>query len=95
MAKTKFEITVEEKCNEERTEQGVFVVVLDADGKLLPNGSSSFADTYAINGRDVSKVYVYVCDFAEYMDDIKGHRNEADFQKILEERALYKKEIVF
>lgn len=95
VVKTKFEITVEEKCNEERTEQGVFVVVLDADGKLLPNGSSSFADTYAINGRDVSKVYVYVCDFAEYMDDIKGHRNDADFQKILEERALYKKEIVF
>lgn len=95
VVKTKFEITVEEKCDAERTEQGVFMVVLDADGQLLPSGSSSFADTYAINGRDVSKVYVYVCDFAEYMDDIKGHRNDADFQKILEERALYKKEIVF
>lgn len=95
VVKTKFEITVEEKCDAERTEQGVFMVVLDADGQLLPSGSSSFADTYAINGRDVSKVYVYVCDFGEYMDDIKGHRNDADFQKILEERALYKKEIVF
>lgn len=95
VVKTKFEITVEEKCSEERTESGVFMVVLDADGKLLPNGSSSFADTYAINGRDVSRVYVYVCDFAEYMDDIKGHRNDANFKEILEERALYGKEIVF
>ncbi len=95
IVKTKFEITVEEKCSEERAESGVFMVVLDADGKLLPNGSSSFADTYAINGRDVSRVYVYVCDFAEYMDDIKGHRNDDNFKEILEERALYGKEIVF
>ncbi len=95
ITKTKFEITVEEKCNEERAEKGVFVVVLDADGQLLPNGSSSYADTYAINGRDVSKVYVYVCDYVEYMDDIKGYRNDTDFKKILDERALYRKEISF
>lgn len=95
VVKTKFEITVEEKCNEERAEKGVFLVVLDADGALLPYGSSSFADTYAINGRDVSKVYVYVCDYTEYMDDIKGHRNDSNFKEILEERALYGKEIVF
>lgn len=95
VVKTRFEVTVEEKCSEERTESGVFLVVLDADGQLLPSGSSSFADTYAINGRDVSKVYVYVCDYAEYMDDIKGHRNDADFKSILEERALYGKEIIF
>ena len=95
VVKTKFEITVEEKCSEERTARGVFLVVLDADGKLLPHGGSSFADTYAINGRDVSRVYVYVCDFAEYMDDIKGHGNDAGFKEILEKRALYGKEIVF
>lgn len=95
VVKTKFEITVEEKCSEERTASGVFLVVLDADGKLLPHGGSSFADTYAINGRDVSRVYVYVCDYVEYMDDIKGHWNDADFKEILEKRALYGKEIVF
>lgn len=95
VVKTKFEITVEEKCSDERAASGVFLVVLDADGQLLPNGSSSFADTYAINGRDVSKVSVYVCDYIEYMDDIKGHRNDADFKEILDERALYSKEILF
>lgn len=95
IVKTRFEITVEEKCSEERTRSGVFMVVLDADGEMLPYGGSSYADTYAINGRDVSKVYVYVCDYVEYMDDIKGHRKDADFKQILEERALYGKEIVF
>ena len=95
VVKTKFEITVEEKCSEERSQSGVFAVVLDADGKMLPSGSSSYADTYAINGRDISKVYVYVCDYVEYMDEIKGHRDDAEFQDLLDEKALYSKEIVF
>ena len=68
---------------------------LDGDGKPLPYGSSAYANTYAIYGRNVSKIYVYVCDYTEYMDDIKGYRNDADFKKILEEKALYAKEIVF
>lgn len=95
VVKTKFEITVEEKCSEERTKSGVFLVVLDADGKILPYGSSSNAQTYAINGRNVSKIFVYACDYVEYMDEIKAHRNEANFQQILQQRALYEKEIVF
>lgn len=95
IVKTKFEITVEEKCNEKRAASGVFVVVLDAKGQALPNGSSSFADTYAINDRDVSKVYVYVCDYTEYMDEIKAYRNDGNFKEILEKKALYEKEIVF
>lgn len=95
VVKTKFEITVEEKCSEQREADGVFLVVLDAEGRLLPSGSSSYADTYAIHGRDVSKIFVYVCDYVEYMDEIKGHQTEDAFQKILEERALYKKEIAF
>ncbi|NBI02283.1 DUF4179 domain-containing protein [bacterium C-53] len=95
VVKTKFEITVQEKCSEERAQKGVFLTVLDADGRVLPYGSSQFCDTYAINGRDVSKVFVYVCDYIEYMDEIKGHRNDADYQRILEQRSLYWKEVVF
>ena len=95
VVRTQFEITVEEKCNEERAQSGVFMVVLDAQGKLLPSGSSSYADTYAVGGRDVSRVYVYVCDYTEYMDELKGYRDSADFKEILEERALYGKEIIF
>ena len=95
VSKTKFEITVEEKCSKKRAESGVFTVVLDADGKMLPYGNSSSANTYAINGRDVSEVYVYVCDYIEYMDEIKGDRSSENFKQILEKRALYSKKIVF
>lgn len=92
--KTKFEITVEKKCSEERMQQGVLMIVLDADGRQLPNGSGTYR-TYAIQDRDVSKIYVYICDYLEYVDDIQVYRNDADFQQILEKRALYWKEIVF
>ena len=94
VVKTKFEITVEKKCSEERMQSGVILVVLDADGNLLPWGSSVYR-TYAINGRDVSKIYVYVCDYTEYMEYLNEYRNDADFKQILDKRALYGKEIVF
>lgn len=94
VAKTKFEITVEKKCSEERLQSGVFLIVLDAEGKELQMGSSIYM-TYAVNGRDVSKIYVYICDYTEYVNDIMEYRNDADFQQILENRALYGKEIVF
>lgn len=95
VVKTKFEITVQEKCSKERTEKGVFPVVLDAQGKMLSYGSSQYCNTFATDGMDVSKVYVYICDYEEYMDEIKRYRNDADYQAILEERALYGKEINF
>ena len=94
VVKTKFEITVEKKCSEERLQSGVFLIVLDAEGKELQMGSSTYM-TYAVNGRDVSKIYVYICDYTEYVNDIMEYKNDADFQQILENRALYGKEIVF
>ena len=34
VVKTKFEITVEKKCSEERMQSGVILVVLDVDGNI-------------------------------------------------------------
>jgi len=95
VSKTLFEITVEMNCSEERLQQGVHVVALDADGKLLPYGSSSWTTTFAIGDRDVSKIYVYVCDEQEYLDELRGYRESENFRQILDERALYSKEIEF
>lgn len=69
-------------------------VALDADGNMIENGSTN-AYELAIAGHDISKVYIYICDFDEYMDEIKGYRNPANnlgrsFQEVLEERALFK-----
>lgn len=95
VSKSGFEVVVEEKNTEERWAQGTFVVVLDAEGKLLPYGSSSYANTFAIDGRDVSKVYVYVCDFSEYLDELKQYRETDTFKEVLDQNALYSKVIEF
>lgn len=71
-----------------------FAVALDADGNKLESGSSN-AYELAIAGHDISKVYIYICDYNEYMDKIKGYGipgNHLDksFQDVLEEHALFK-----
>ena len=70
----------------------VYGVVLDADGKVLECGSGNTTEL-AVSGHDISKVYVYVCDETEYLDSLKGYAVSENFQEILEEKALFKKEI--
>ena len=67
----------------------VYGVVLDADGKLLENGSENTTEL-AVVGHDISAVYVYVCDAWEYFDSLKSQAGSEDFQEILEKRALFK-----
>ena len=100
VTKTPFELTVEDGRNDDYA-----TVVLDADGDILPDGSvSGSANVYAIQDRDVSKVDVYICDYLEYMDELKGYYWSEDyeenkktktFKELLDERALYHREITF
>lgn len=46
-------------------------VAFDKDGKWLQNGSTNFYEL-AIQGHDISVITVYVCDYDEYMDELKG-----------------------
>lgn len=75
---------------------GTFAVALDANGEKLPVGSHN-CDELSIKGHDVSTVSIYICDYDEYMDELRGYRNGdgtgRTFQEILEERALYKTEV--
>ena len=72
----------------------VFAVALDADGNKLESGSAN-VDELAIEGHDISRVYVYLCDYDEYMDELKGcgvpgNHMARSFKEVLEERALFK-----
>lgn len=98
VVKTPMEITVEKEENLNH-----FLVVLDADGNLMEVSSSSF-HTVSASGHDTSKIDVYICDYTEYMDELKGYwwsedygekAKEKTFKQLLEERALYHKEILF
>lgn len=100
VTKTPFEIIVDDG----RPGADYFTVALDADGDILDYGSSSDTNTFAIQDRDVSKIDVYICDYTEYMDELKGYywstdyeskKKEKTFKQLLDERALYHREVVF
>lgn len=70
-------------------------VAFDKDGRWLQNGSTNFYEL-AVQGHDISVITVYVCNYDEYMDELKGiplQQGDGVFQEVLEERALYKKVI--
>ena len=72
-----------------------FAVVLDKDGKKLMSGDDN-AHILTTNGHDLSEFTVYICNYVEYMDEIKVQvleNGEGDWKSILEERAIFKKNI--
>lgn len=71
-----------------------FAVALDKNGEKIDIGSSNCYEL-AISGHDISTVYIYIFDYDEYMDDIKGYffgkeTGGKGIQEIMEERALFK-----
>lgn len=101
LTKTPFEIILEDIDPNAK----YFPVVLDAKGNLLDTGKfGGDVNTLAISGKDVSTVYVYFCDYIEYMDELKGYYWSADyeekaktktFKQLLDERAILKTEVTF
>ena len=102
ITKTPFEITM--KMQDPETKY--FAVMLDANGDIMPYGgvANSNADTYAIQDRDISTVYIYLCDYYEYMDELKGYYWSDDyeekaktktFKQLLDERAVADTEVHF
>ncbi|WWR16400.1 hypothetical protein V1224_02790 [Lachnospiraceae bacterium JLR.KK008] len=72
----------------------IFAVVLDADGNWMESANDG-AYVLPIEGHDISQITIYICDYTEYMNEIKGYAvsGEAEgksFQEVLEERAVFK-----
>ncbi|SDF12554.1 DUF4179 domain-containing protein [Marvinbryantia formatexigens] len=100
VTKTPFEIVVEMQSPSESSSpsgMGYFLTALDENGKRLPYGSGSSTNTFAVQGQEISRIDVYICDYEDFMS-IKGRLlsgEGADNRTLLEEMALYHKEIVF
>lgn len=101
ITKTPFEITMEMNDPEAK----YVPVVLDAEGELMTGGGLvGNMETVAVQGKDTSTVYVYICDYYEYMDELKGYywsedyvekAKEKNFRELLDERAVAKAEVIF
>lgn len=99
VTKTPVEIAVDMEQNLDYA-----VAILDAKGSLMGGDAVVYQNKVPVKGFDTSKIYIYICDYIEYMDEIKGCwwtdkydisvRGEM-FKELLDERALYRKEIVF
>lgn len=99
VTKTPIEIHVEMPENLE-----CMAAILDAHGNLMGNSVPGYDNTVPVSGFDTSKIYVYICDYVEYMDELKGVwwsggydesvKGEV-FKELLEEHCLYQKEIIF
>ncbi len=86
--KTNFEIKAELLLPEDAQPYDYIVAVCDADGKRLESQGDN-SEVFSTYGRDTQTVYVYVCDYIKYMDELKG-----DDRK-LAENALFETEVHF
>lgn len=103
VVRTPYELTVNE-LYEEGSDSDCFMVTLDADGITLPYvESNATCNNLAIQDRDISTVDIYLVDYIQYMDELKGQQNfdhptKEDGQKwksLLDENAKYHKTLHF
>ena len=104
VTKTPFELTLTETY-ENANASDYFAVALDADGDILPYGTGGGStNTFALQNRNISTIYIYICDYIEYMDELKGYYWSDDyeenkkvktFKQLLDERSVYQTEVHF
>ncbi len=102
--RTPYELTVNE-LYEEGSNSDCFMVALDANGNKLPyNDSVGNCNIFAIQDRDISTVDIYILDYIQYMDELKGednynnNENKPEGQKwsdLLDQYAKYHKTLHF
>ena len=102
--RTPYELTVNE-LYEDGSDSDCFMVALDANGNKLPyNDSAGNCNIFAIQDRDISTVDIYILDYTQYMDELKGpdnynnNENKPEGQKwsdLLDQYAKYHKTLHF
>lgn len=102
--KTPYELTVNE-LYKEGSDSDCVMVALDANGNLLPsNNSEPLCNIFTIQDRDISTVDIYILDYMQYMEELKGEERysnnenkpvEEQWKTLLEANAKYHKTLNF
>ena len=102
--RTPYELTVNE-LYEDGSDSDCFMVALDANGNKLPyNDSTGNCNNFTIQDRDISTVDIYILDYTQYMDELKGpdnynnNENKPEGQRwsdLLDQYAKYHKTLHF
>ena len=102
--RTPYELT-ENELYEDGSDSDCFMVALDANGNKLPyNDSAGNCNIFAIQDRDISTVDIYILDYTQYMDELKGpdnynnNENKPEGQRwsdLLDQYAKYHKTLHF
>ena len=102
--RTPYELTVNE-LYEDGSDSDCFMVALDANGNKLPyNDSAGNCNNFTIQDRDISTVDIYILDYTQYMDELKGpdnynnNENKPEGQRwsdLLDQYAKYHKTLHF
>ena len=94
-----YELIVNDLYSDDVSASDFFCVALDANGNKLPyNDSEPSCNAFTIQDRDISTVDIYILDYMEYMDELKGEENyndnetkpeEEKWSTLLDEHCLY------
>ncbi len=69
--KTAFEITTQILLPEDAQVYDYITVICDADGQILETQGDN-AEVFSIYRRNTDIVQVYICDYTQYMNELKG-----------------------
>lgn len=98
VTRTPMELSVAAIYPEDVSGKDYVVVVLDADGAYM--GLPDFQDL-SVAGYDTSVIKIFICDYVEFMDELKGYLVSDDYEEsgaktaeqLLTERAVYCTEV--
>lgn len=103
VVKSRYELTVHMNDQDAQTGRLYCAEVFDANGEKMEY-AGSYMNSRQTYGYDTSKINVYICDYDEYMDELKGYYWSEDYEEkaktktyeqYIAEHALYHKEISF
>lgn len=86
--KTAFEITAQLLLPEGADGYDYITVICDADGQIL-DAQGDNAEVFSTYGHNTDTVYIYICDYLQYMDELKGSPEK------IAAKALFQTEVRF